>query len=118
MKKFINNASMKHLAAIQIVLPTLRLHEDFYFILVNVQDEPPLTRVDASNCLGGLVQQVAAVLKRMHELGWAHLDVQLPNICFTPRWLCMTYRLHLIFDLTSTVAHLLSIPRWCTNHWC
>ena len=84
MTRFIGKASMKPLSATEgIVLPTSHLYKNLEFFLFDAQDEPPLTRDDAANCLGDLVQQVAAVLERMHELGWAHLDVRLPNICFT-----------------------------------
>ena len=82
--RFISKASSEPLSATEgIVLPTSHLYKNLEFFLFDAQDEPPLTRDDAANCLGDLVQQVAAVLERMHELEWAHLDVRLPNICFT-----------------------------------
>ena len=84
MTKFISKASLKPLSATEgIVLPTSHLYKNLEFFLFDAQDEPPLTRDDAANCLSDLVQQVAAVLERMHKLEWAHLDVRLPNICFT-----------------------------------
>ena len=84
MTRFIGKASLKPLSATEgIVLPTSHLHKNLQFFLFDAQDEAPLTRDDAANCLGDLVQQVAAVLERMHKLEWAHLDVRLSNICFT-----------------------------------
>ena len=53
------------------------------FYVFEAQDKQPLCRADAANCLGDLVQQVVSALQRMHDLGWAHLDVRQPNICFT-----------------------------------
>ena len=53
------------------------------FYVFEAQDEQSLSRADAANCLGDLVQQVVSVLQRMHDLGWAHLDVRLPNVYFT-----------------------------------
>ena len=45
------------------------------------QQEQPLSKALAKLCLRDLVRQVA--LQELHELGLAHLDVRLLNICFT-----------------------------------
>ena len=68
-----------------VVVPTgfPLMIEGCSFFVFEAQDEQPLSRADAASCLGDLVQQVVLVLQRLHGLGWAHLDVRLPNICFT-----------------------------------
>ena len=45
--------------------------------------EPPLSKQEAIECLFDLISQVADALHELHDLGYAHLDVRLPNICFT-----------------------------------
>ena len=69
-----------------VVVPTgfpLMIQPRCSFFVFEAQDEQPLSRADAASCIGDLVEQVVVVLQRLHDLGWAHLDVRLPNICFT-----------------------------------
>ena len=47
------------------------------------QQEQPLSKALAKLCLGDFVRQAVCALKELHELGFAHLDVRLPNVCFT-----------------------------------
>ena len=82
MRKFIETASRS--ATEGIVMPTCWYYEgSLCFYEFDAQDEPPLNRDDAANCLGDLVKQLVSILERMHKLGWAHLDIHLSNICFT-----------------------------------
>ena len=43
---------------------------------------PPLSYEQAVQCLGCLVESTAVAIKRLHEHGFAHLDIRLDNICF------------------------------------
>lgn len=82
MRKFIETASPS--ATEGIVMPTRWYYEGSLCLYeFDAQDEPPLNRDDAANCLGDLVKQLVSILERMHKLGWAHLDIHLSNICFT-----------------------------------
>ena len=42
----------------------------------------PLRRSEALKCLGQLMSQTLAALDELHNLGYVHCDVRLPNICF------------------------------------
>ena len=42
----------------------------------------PLLCSEAASCLYDLVLKVKQALQSLHELGWTHQDVRLPNICF------------------------------------
>ena len=44
---------------------------------------PPLTKFEAKECLCDLLTQTAIALLELHTIGYAHLDVRLPNICFS-----------------------------------
>ena len=82
MRKFIDTASLS--ATEGIVMPTHWYYEGSLCLYeFDAQDEPPLNRDDAANCLGDLVKQLVSILERMHKLGWAHLDIHLSSICFT-----------------------------------
>ena len=43
---------------------------------------PPLSCEQALQCLGCLVESTAVAIERLHEHGYAHLDIRLDNICF------------------------------------
>ena len=45
---------------------------------------PPLKRVEAKDCLKPLLDGVKNALDELHAKDIAHVDVHLPNICFTP----------------------------------
>ena len=82
MRKFIDSASPSVIEG--IAMPTRWYYEgSLCFYEFDTQDEPPLNREDAASCLGDLVKQLVSILERIHKLGWAHLDIHLPNICFT-----------------------------------
>lgn len=82
MRKFIETASLSSTEG--IVMPTHWYYErSLCFYEFDAQDEPPLNRDDAANCLGDLVKQLVSIVDSMHKLGWAHLDIHLSNICFT-----------------------------------
>ena len=68
-----------------IVMPTDQLVYDhrLMFFVFDAQDEHPLNHDEAKECIGDLVDQVVTALKQLHGIRWAHLDVRLPNICFT-----------------------------------
>ena len=44
---------------------------------------PPLSRSEISTCLIDLLVRTALALQELHEYGFAHLDVRIPNICFS-----------------------------------
>ena len=44
---------------------------------------PPLLRNEVSTCLIDFVARTALALQELHEYGFAHLDVRIPNICFS-----------------------------------
>ena len=46
------------------------------------KETPPLTKSEAEQCLYDLITKTATALQELHSLGYAHLDVRLPNICF------------------------------------
>ena len=43
---------------------------------------PPLRSRDVGECLSDFLHRTAEALKELHSLGYAHLDVRVPNICF------------------------------------
>lgn len=49
---------------------------------------PLLSKTEAKECLSDLVTKTATALQELHSLGFAHLDVRLPNICFIKRSPC------------------------------
>lgn len=42
----------------------------------------PMTREEAIQCLPKFVESVAKAIHSLHQLGLAHLDVRLENVCF------------------------------------
>ena len=62
-------------------LKSLR-HENLRFHVFERQ-MPPLTKFEAKECLCELITQTAIALLELHTIGYAHLDVRLPNICFS-----------------------------------
>ena len=42
----------------------------------------PLKRKEVGECLGDFLTRTADALEELHSLGFAHLDVRIPNICF------------------------------------
>ena len=55
-------------------------HENLRFHIFERQ-MPPLTKFEAKECLCDLLTQTAIALLELHTIGYAHLDVRLPNIC-------------------------------------
>ena len=53
----------------------------FLFFKVPAQ-LPPLTHDQLLLCIPDFMTKTATALKELHGLGFAHLDVRLPNICF------------------------------------
>ena len=47
-----------------------------------VLPHPPLTKPEAKLCICELVGKLCKALEEIHKMGFAHLDVRLPNICF------------------------------------
>ena len=43
---------------------------------------PPLTKDEVKVCLSDFMMMTATALIELHEFGFAHLDVRIPNICF------------------------------------
>lgn len=50
---------------------------------VSYKLQPPLSKEEVKECMFDLISQVMNALCELHKLGYAHLDVCLPNICFT-----------------------------------
>ena len=44
---------------------------------------PPLSRGEVSMCLINFMVRTAAALQELHGFRYAHLDVRIPNICFS-----------------------------------
>ena len=44
---------------------------------------PPLSRGEVSMCLVDFIVRTASALQELHGFGYAHLDVRIPNICFS-----------------------------------
>ena len=44
---------------------------------------PPLSRKEVSTCLIDFMIRTALALQELHEYGFTHLDVRIPNICFS-----------------------------------
>ena len=70
---------------LSLVLPvdTVRVPRGCTVSRFKKQQEQPLSKALAKLCIRDLVRQVVHALQELHELGFAHLDVRLPNICFT-----------------------------------
>ena len=60
------------------LLPTARHNKYFEFPLL----KPPIKRETAKSDLISFVSSVVFALNELHELGLAHLDVRLENVCF------------------------------------
>ena len=43
---------------------------------------PPLHKHEVEECLFDFMTRTATALKELHDIGFAHLDVRVPNICF------------------------------------
>ena len=56
-----------------------RFHMNFFIFPAQL---PPLTEDEAKCCLYDILTTTATALQELHSLGFAHLDVRLPNICF------------------------------------
>ena len=44
---------------------------------------PPLSTAEVSMCLIDFMVRTALALQELHGFGYAHLDVRIPNICFS-----------------------------------
>ena len=42
----------------------------------------PLARSDAIKCLRALVEGIMKAISELHNLGFSHNDIRLPNVCF------------------------------------
>ena len=73
----------REVARHMLVLPTrvkiVLTHSVFVY---QRQPHHPLSKNEAKRCLYELIMQTKEALDQLHEIGFAHLDVRLPNICF------------------------------------
>ena len=80
---FLEDMKIKCVKPKHMTLPSgTTLHEGLMFY-VFPSKIPPLTKSEAEQCLCDLITKTATALQELHNLGYAHLDVRLPNICFT-----------------------------------
>ena len=56
-------------------------HRETFFVFK--RHLKPLSRSEAKPCLVDLTERVRQALEEVHDLGFAHLDVRLSNICYT-----------------------------------
>ena len=83
-----------------LILPhdTMRIRELQFFVFPAVKYNN-LSKAIAKTCLGQLADGIANGLKTLHDLGYAHLDVRLPNVCVSA-----TFEVKLIdFDQATLV---------------
>ena len=57
----------------------IALHSIFFR---NKRFLPPLSSDQVTQCLKDFVRSTAIAIKELHDHGFAHLDIRLPNICF------------------------------------
>jgi hypothetical protein len=72
----------------------------------------PLEVSEASSCLLSLVMEVATAIEALHQQGFAHQDVRLPNICFSKEFKAVLIDL----DRTCTVRHKPEFDRGSVMH--
>eukprot|EP00731_Ephydatia_muelleri_P036226 Em0219g1a len=83
-----------------LILPhdTKRISDLVFFVFHAVKYNN-LSKAIAKTCLGELANGIANGLKTLHDLGYAHLDVRLPNVCVSA-----TFEVKLIdFDRATCV---------------
>ena len=59
---------------------SVELDPEFFSFPVQL---PPLTKAEVSMCLIDFMVRTASALEILHGFGYAHLDVRIPNICFS-----------------------------------
>ena len=80
---FLEDMKIKHVNPKHILLPSgTAIHEGVLFYTFP-KEIPPLLKAEAEQCLCDVVAKTATALQELHNFGYAHLDVRLPNICFT-----------------------------------
>ena len=65
-----------------IALNRIYVHGMKFFGYDNVPHDP-LTVSEAAHCMFSFVKEVARAIQALHDCGFAHQDVRLPNICFS-----------------------------------
>lgn len=80
---FLDDIEIKCANPKHVMLPSgTAIHERLKFYMFP-KEISPLTKSEAEQCLCDLIIKTATALQELHNLGYAHLDVRLPNICFT-----------------------------------
>ena len=91
-----DGCNVDHPISIQhLVLPTLRVRSHIVLFQFDAQPHQPLSKVEARKCIRDFVSQAKRALEELHQLKYAHIDVRLPNFCFSHNYEAM------LIDLTE-----------------
>ena len=87
--KFVPQANQRHTVIMVAEATRGALHvTPYYTVMGRLQlfkvptQLPPLTPDQLKRCIPDFLEKTATALEELHGLGFAHLDVRLPNICF------------------------------------
>ena len=94
-----------------ISLSSLWLQETVFFNYETVPFDP-LEVSEASSCLLSFVKEVATAIEALHNQGFAHQDVRLPNICFSKELKAVLSDL----DRTCRVRHIPEASKGSVMH--
>ena len=93
-----------------IIYPTITM--SFFVFPVQLL---PLTQDEVKCCLYDIVTKTATALHELHTLGFVHLDVRLPNICFAMNMSGVIVKL-IDLDRLIKITILVVIMEKCTRH--
>ena len=88
-----------------LVLPTKIIWFKLNMISIfefDAQPHQPLTQNEVSLCLENFIEQAVKALTELHEIGYAHCDVRLPNFCFSNEYEAML----IDFDRIQNAKHI------------
>ena len=72
-----------------LVLPEHVIIEPMLLFQFAAQPFQPLSRDEALKCIRDFVIQAKRALQELHKIGYAHVDVRLPNFCFSHNYEAM-----------------------------
>ena len=76
-----SKVGVKHVKHVTLYSDRIWIHEPLFFRYPAVQ-LPPLRKDEVAQCLFDYMTMTAIALTELHDYGFAHLDVRIPNICF------------------------------------
>ena len=81
MNETTSKVGVKHVKHVTLYSDRLWIHDSLFFRYPAVQ-LPPLRKDQVAQCLFDYMTMTAIALIELHDNGFAHLDVRIPNICF------------------------------------